>query len=158
MSPRNRKLTEWFSAVKIAHALDVEGRGVGWARHLELEALGVLFSSSVLIFSTLMMRAVLDDRHPVAQLLHLVRMCEENRTVAPFWFSSRQLEELLLDERVQAARRLVEDNELGLVREPLDDADLLLVAVRQVVDLLLEVEVQSSASSRSASDGLLSLS
>src|SRR5918995_1029714 len=51
-----------------------------------------------------------------------------------------QLEHVLLAEGVEAARRLVEDQQLRVVHERGDDADLLLVALREVAEPSLEVE------------------
>ena len=55
------------------------------------------------------------------------------------------MHELLLQERVEAAGRLVEDEQLRLVHEGLHDADLLPVALGQPLDLPTEVEVEASA-------------
>src|SRR5690606_40426420 len=57
----------------------------------------------------------------------------------------RQLhgQELPSHQRVEAARRLVEDQELGLVHERLEQPPLLPVALRQAADLLVEIEVES---------------
>src|SRR4030067_233201 len=51
--------------------------------------------------------------------------------------------EFLLDQRVQALRRLVEDEQLGPVHEGLHEPDLLPVAVRERLDLHAELEVQA---------------
>jgi hypothetical protein len=53
-----------------------------------------------------------------------------------------QAHELLLQERVEAGGRLVEDQQLGLVHEGLDDADLLPVAPGQTLDLPIKIEAE----------------
>jgi hypothetical protein len=50
--------------------------------------------------------------------------------------------ELLLQERVEPAGRLVQHQQLRLVHERLHDADLLPVALRQALDLPVEVEAE----------------
>ena len=54
-----------------------------------------------------------------------------------------KLEHVLLAQRIEAARRLVEDQQLWVVHEGRDDADLLLVALREVADPPLEIELQA---------------
>jgi hypothetical protein len=49
-----------------------------------------------------------------------------------------QVIDLALGAHVDAARRLVEDQDLGVGGQPLADDDLLLVAAREVLDLLLQ--------------------
>jgi hypothetical protein len=51
--------------------------------------------------------------------------------------------ELLLHERVEPAGRLVEHEQLGFVHERLDQADLLLVALRQVAHRSAEVDAEA---------------
>ena len=59
------------------------------------------------------------------------RMWLERKTVAPSATVSRSVsKKRLLDERVEARGRLVEDEQLGPVLERDDQADLLLVALR----------------------------
>jgi hypothetical protein len=84
---------------------------------------------------------VAHDRDPFGDDLHLgehVRGHEDGRTVGGRLTHHRQ--ELLLQQRVQAAGRLVEDQQFGRVQERLDHADLLLVALRQAADRLAQVE------------------
>ena len=50
---------------------------------------------------------------------------------------------LLLHQRVQAARRLVEDQQLGLVEGGLHEADLLAVATRQLAQRAVEVRLEA---------------
>ena len=57
-------------------------------------------------------------------------MCDERKMVRPSVARlADELEEGLLDERVEARRRLVEDQQVGPVLERDDQADLLLVAL-----------------------------
>src|SRR5690606_32321237 len=51
-------------------------------------------------------------------------------------------EELALDEWVEAARRLVEHEQVGPVHERLDEPDLLAVALRERVDGAAQVETE----------------
>ncbi len=55
----------------------------------------------------------------------------------------QRLEERLLDERVEARRGLVEDEQLGPVLEGGDHADLLLVALAVLLEPLARVEVEA---------------
>ena len=84
--------------------------------------------------------AVADDPDPVADALDLVELVrgEEDRAAA-LAFLAHQGEELLLHQRVQAARRLVEDEQVGAVEEGEDQADLLAVAARELAQRPLEV-------------------
>ena len=54
-----------------------------------------------------------------------------------------QLVERLLDERIEPGRRLVEDEQLGPVLEGDDEPDLLLVALRVLLELARRVEVEA---------------
>ncbi|HVL97704.1 MAG TPA: hypothetical protein VM324_00210 [Egibacteraceae bacterium] len=54
-----------------------------------------------------------------------------------------QVEEPPLEQWVEPACRLVEDEQLRTVHERLHDADLLLVALRQPADGPVEVEVEA---------------
>ncbi len=54
-----------------------------------------------------------------------------------------ELEERLLDERVEAGRRLVEDEQVGPVLERDDEPDLLLVALRVLLEPAARVEVEA---------------
>src|SRR6266542_4172254 len=79
---------------------------------------------------------VADDADPVGRVLHLgqhVRGHEDGLAGGPGL--AYQLLELLLHERVQAAGRLVEDEQLRVVHERLYQADLLLVPLGQGADL-----------------------
>ena len=89
--------------------------------------------------------AVADDPDPVGALLDLAQDVRRHEHGLPG--RSRlgdELEEPLLDDRVQAARRLVEDEELGLVHERLHDADLLPIALGQLADPRRHVEVEAT--------------
>ena len=87
---------------------------------------------------------VADDRDAVAQALDLVEVVrgQEDRRAALALLGD-DLVELLLHERVQAARRLVEDEQLRRVEERLDEADLLAVAAREVAERPVEVGVEA---------------
>ena len=87
---------------------------------------------------------VADDRHALAGLLDLgqdVRREEHRRAVGHRL--AQRLEERLLDERVEARRRLVEHQQLGAVLEGGDHADLLLVALAVRLEPLAGVEVEA---------------
>ena len=73
--------------------------------------------------------SVADDRHVVAEVLHLVEHVrgEEDRGSGPRDFAT-EVPELVLHERVDTRSRLVEDEQLGSVHERLDQGDLLTVA------------------------------
>jgi hypothetical protein len=53
-----------------------------------------------------------------------------------------QLPELLLDQRIQAERRFVEDDQPRLMHERLNEPNLLLVAMRQVLVLAAKIQLQ----------------
>ncbi|MPM28147.1 hypothetical protein SDC9_74666 [bioreactor metagenome] len=65
---------------------------------------------------------------------------EDRRAAFPLFFD--QLEKGPLHEGVQAARRLVEDDEPRSVQKALDDAHLLFVAQAHVLDLPVQVQLQ----------------
>ena len=52
--------------------------------------------------------------------------------------------EALLDERVEARDRLVEDQQLRLVHERLDETELLAIARRELADRAVELGVEAS--------------
>jgi hypothetical protein len=83
---------------------------------------------------------VADDRDAVAQTLDLVEVVrgQKDRRAA-LALLGHDLVELLLHERIQPARRLVEDQQLGRVKQGLDEADLLAVAARQMPHRPVEV-------------------
>ena len=56
---------------------------------------------------------------------------------------AQELEERLLDERVETRRRLVEDQQLGSVLERDDQADLLLVALGVLLEPARRIEVEA---------------
>ena len=68
----------------------------------------------------------------------------DRKTVRPSALASRtQLVERLLDERIEPGRRFVEDEQLGAVLEGDDQPDLLLVALRVLLELARRVEVEA---------------
>ena len=72
------------------------------------------------------------------------RSWDERKTVPPsIAVLAHHGEELLLHERVQAARGLVEHEQLGVVEERLDQADLLPVAARELARRAVEVRVEA---------------
>src|SRR5664279_1554178 len=86
---------------------------------------------------------VADDRDPVACLLDLAEdVAREERGRAPSRRLAKDLEEALLDERVQAGRRLVEDEQIRPMLEGDDEADLLLVALRVLAEAARWVQVE----------------
>ena len=71
-------------------------------------------------------------------------MCDDRKIVRPAAFASRdELEERLLDERVETRRRLVEDEQIGLVLQRDDQPDLLLVALAVLAEPPARVEVEA---------------
>ena len=89
-----------------------------------------------------MMLALLDDGHAVAHALHFAQDVrgEEDRHPALVLLAD-ELEELALHERVEAGGGLVEEEQLGLVQEPLHDAHLLAVAVGEVLDAAIQLQL-----------------
>ena len=87
--------------------------------------------------------AAADDRDAVARLLDLgqdVRAQEDG--AALFLGLADDRVELLLDERVEAGRRLVEEQQVGPVLEGDDQADLLLVALRVLAELARRIDLE----------------
>ncbi len=87
--------------------------------------------------------ALADDRDPVAgpvDLVDDVRRQEDRPSVVARL--ADEPEERLLDERVEARRRLVEDEQVRPVLERDDQADLLLVALRVLLEPPARVEVE----------------
>ena len=88
--------------------------------------------------------ALADDRDPVAGAVDLVddvRRQEDRPTVVARLADER--EERLLDERVEARGRLVEDEQVRPVLERDDQPDLLLVALRVLLEPPARVEVEA---------------
>ena len=69
-------------------------------------------------------------------------MCDDRKIVRPSSRLADELEEGLLDERVEARGRLVEDQQVRPVLERDDQADLLLVALRVLLEPAARVEVE----------------
>ena len=88
--------------------------------------------------------AVADDRDPVAGPLDLGQDVarQEDRPAVGHRLAD-ELEERLLDERVETRRRLVEDQQLGSVLERDDEPDLLLVALGVLLEPARRVEVEA---------------
>ena len=88
--------------------------------------------------------AVADDRDAIARLLDLGQDVarEEDRPALCLRLAD-ELVERLLDERIEARRRLVEDQQVRPVLERDDEADLLLVALRVLLELATRVEVEA---------------
>ena len=92
--------------------------------------------------------ALADDRDAVAgpvDLVDDVRRQEDRPSVVARL--ADEPEERLLDERVEARRRLVEDEQVGPVLERDDQPDLLLVALGVLLEPPARVEVERSTSS-----------
>ena len=79
--------------------------------------------------------ALADDADAVADPLDLVEVVrgQKDRAAAVAVLGDDGVE-LLLHDRVKAARRLVEDEQLGVVEKRLDEADLLAVAARELAE------------------------
>ncbi len=90
-----------------------------------------------------------DDPHAVGDVLHLVERVrgDEDRSSV-----GRRLAEerphLGLEQRIEAGRGLVEDDDVRAVHEGLHDADLLSVPFRELADRPVEVEVESQSRAR----------
>ena len=87
---------------------------------------------------------VADHRHPAGDVLELGQHVrgEQDRRARRARLGDERLERAL-EERVEAARRLVEDQHVGLVHERLDEPDLLLVALRQLADRAVERQAEA---------------
>ena len=88
--------------------------------------------------------ALADDGDPIAGAVDLVDDVrrQEDRPARGLRLA-HELEERLLDERVQPRRRLVEDEQIGLVLERDDQPDLLLVALAVLAEPPARVEVEA---------------
>ena len=85
-----------------------------------------------------------DDAHPVAQRLDLGEDVARQQHRAPFGLDlADAVLEHRLHQRVEARRRLVEDQQLGVGRQRRDQADLLAVALRVRAGLLGRVELEA---------------
>ena len=88
--------------------------------------------------------ALTDDRHPIARPIHLVDDVRRQEDGPPVGTRlADKLEERLLDERVEAHRRLVEDEQVRPVLERHDKPDLLLVALAVFLELAAWVQIQA---------------
>ena len=81
----------------------------------------------------------------------VVRRQEDRPTGRPRLGDEGQ--ELALHERVEAARRLVHDEQRLLAHERLDDADLLAIAARELADLDRRIELEPLGDRRQAPFG-----
>src|SRR5262249_2228242 len=88
--------------------------------------------------------AVADDRDAVARPLDLAEDVarEEHRPALRLRLAD-DLVAGLLDERVEAGRRLVEDEQVGPVLERDDQPDLLFVALRELAELARGVDIEA---------------
>src|SRR5437868_11691830 len=83
------------------------------------------------------------DADAIAHVLHLgqdMRGTEDRG--AALLSLTQQVVALLLVQRVEAARRLIEDQQVGLVHESEQDPELLLVAARVLAKSAVQVEVE----------------
>ena len=85
-----------------------------------------------------------DDRHSITAPLHFAQDVarEEDRAAGGNLFAQDR-EERLLDERVEAGCRLVEEEQLGLVLQRRHEPDLLLVALGVLLEAPARVEVEA---------------
>ncbi len=90
-------------------------------------------------FSSRTMRAVVEDEHAIAAAdqFVVIRRVEQDRR-ARFGEVPQQLVEFLLGADVDAACRIVEQNDPRPAHQPLGDDDLLLVAARERADRNVE--------------------
>ena len=88
--------------------------------------------------------AVADDRDPIAGPLHLGQDVarEEDRAALVLGLADQGIERLL-HERVEAGGRLIEDQQLRPMLERDDEADLLLVALRVLLELARRVDLEA---------------
>ena len=88
--------------------------------------------------------AIADDRHAIATALDFAQDVagEEDRPAVGYPLA-QQREERLLNERVEAGRRFVEQQQLGLVLQRRDQPDLLLVALRVLAEAPARVQVEA---------------
>ncbi len=85
-----------------------------------------------------------DDRHAIAGLLDLAEdVAREEGCSALADGLAQELEERLLDERVEPGGGLIEHEQVGSVLEGDDEPDLLLVALRVLLEGAARVEVES---------------
>ncbi len=98
--------------------------------------------------------ALADDRDAVAGLLDLAEDVarQEDRPALGLGLAD-DLVEGLLDERVEAGGRLVEDQQVGPMLERDDQPDLLLVALRVLLELAARVDVEAARSGRAGRPG-----
>ena len=88
--------------------------------------------------------AIAHERHAVADALHLGQQMGREKDGPPFLpHLVEQGVELVLDERVETGRGLVQDQQVRPVHERLDEGDLALVARRELPYLAREVARQS---------------
>src|SRR6266550_2758283 len=87
--------------------------------------------------------AFANDAHARARLLDLAQDVRgEKHSPALVARLSHHAGELLLVQRIEAARRFVEDEQAGAMHESLDEDDLALVAGRVLAELPARVEIQ----------------
>ena len=88
--------------------------------------------------------ALADDGHAVTGAVDLVDDVRGQEYRAPIGLRlAHDLEELLLDERIEAGRRLIEDQQVRLVLKSDDQADLLLVPLRVLLEPSARVEIEA---------------
>src|SRR6266508_59844 len=88
--------------------------------------------------------SLLDDPDPTGDVLDLIERVRGKKDRPPGGGAlADQLLDVLLAEGVEPAGRLVEDQQLGIVHERRDDADLLLVSLGEVVDGPVELETEA---------------
>ncbi len=93
--------------------------------------------------STTTSRPSAKDRQPVGHALDLRQGVrgEEHRAALGADLAEQRVK-ALLHERIETGDRLVQDQQLGLVHERLDQAELLSVAGRQLADRAIEIGVE----------------
>ncbi len=144
----DRSLDREIQDLAVGPSLDHAGQApevVGRYRRLEVE----LELAARLALQGLDLRdhrdpSLADDADPVGDALDLGQDMgrEEDRPA----ISADLVEdpvELLLDQRIEAGRRLVEDDQAGPMHEGLDETHLLLVAVRERLDRPIQLGVEA---------------
>ena len=84
-----------------------------------------------------------NDADPVRHVLHLVQGVrrQEDGATLPGELAQQPLE-LVLHKWIEPARRFIEDDQVGPMHEGLHETDLLAVALRQLMDRPIELDLE----------------
>ena len=144
MAPETRSRRTWSVDDDVADAVEARerlGRDRAGEAQLHLVVGEVAQALDAVHLDEL---AVADDRDAIAGPLDLGQDVarEEDRPALGLRLADEGVERLL-DERIQARGRLVEDQQLRPVLERDDEADLLLVALRVLLELARRVDLEA---------------